>query len=168
MMIVRGVQTSFDQRVELRVLPYEQDRSTQHDVAARTLQPATGMKRIADLMTPQPWTVQLDDSLAVARQMLVEREIHHLPVLDGGNVVGMVTERDLSHMANRLGTVADVVVPATTVAADTALDNALDVMATNRSDAVIVTNEGTVEGIFTASDAVRELRDILRRRRARA
>lgn len=126
------------------------------------------MKRIADLMTPQPWTVQLDDSLAVARQMLVEREIHHLPVLDGGNVVGMVTERDLAHTANRLGTVADVVVPATTVAADTSLDSALDVMATKRSDALIVTHEGSVEGIFTASDAVRELRDVLRRRRARA
>jgi acetoin utilization protein AcuB len=126
------------------------------------------MKRIADLMTPQPWTVQLDDSLAIARQMLVEREIHHLPVLDGGTVVGMVTERDLAHATNRLGTVADVVVPATIVAADTALDNALDVMATSRSDAVIVTSEGAVEGIFTSSDAVRELRDVLRRRRARA
>jgi len=126
------------------------------------------MKCIADLMTPQPWTVQLDDSLAVARQMLVEREIHHLPVLDGGNVVGMVTERDLAHAANRLGTVADVVVPATIVAADMTLDKALDVMASSRADAVIVTSEVGVEGIFTATDAVRELRDVLRRRRASA
>src|SRR5262249_1394004 len=64
------------------------------------------MKRMLDVMTRQPWTVQLDDSLAVARRMIAEREIRHLPVLDGGVVVGMVTERDLASTRDRIGTVS--------------------------------------------------------------
>ena len=124
------------------------------------------MMRIADLMTTQPWTVQIDDSIAVARRMIAEREIHHLPVLDGNVVAGMVI--DLALAGDRLGTVADVMLPAHQVAADTPLDEVLDLMANQRFDAVVVTENGTVEGIFTASDAVRVLRDLLRRRRKHA
>ena len=69
-------------------------------------------------MTRQPWTVQLDDSLTVARRMMAEREIHHLPVLDGGIVVGMVTDRDLAGTQGRLGTVSDVMVRTHQVAVD--------------------------------------------------
>jgi acetoin utilization protein AcuB len=124
------------------------------------------MKRIADVMTPQPWTVQLDDSLAIARRMIAERDIHHLPVLDRGEVVGMVTERDLAHAANRLGTVADVMVSAHPVAIDAPIADVLDTMMTRGLDAVVVTSNAGVEGIYTASDAVRMLLETLRRRRA--
>lgn len=122
------------------------------------------MQRIRDLMTRQPWTVQLDDSLAVARRMIAEREIHHLPVLDGGEVVGIVTEPGLSHAADHLGTVEDVLESALTVSDDTPIDEVLDLMMSRRSDAVVVTGTdgGEVHGIFTATDAVRALREVLR------
>lgn len=124
------------------------------------------MKRIADVMTPQPWTVQVDDSLAIARRMVAERAIHHLPVVDGGEVVGMVTERDLAHARSRLGTVGDVMVPVHAASTDTPLDDVLDLMTTHGLDAVVVTSSAGVEGIYTASDAVRMLLERLRRRRA--
>jgi acetoin utilization protein AcuB len=126
------------------------------------------MKRIADLMTRQPWTVRIDDSLALARRMLAEREIHHLPVLDGGEVVGMVTERDLAFAADRLGTVSSAMAPVHCVATEMPVDEVLEMMTARRWDAVVVTSGGVVEGIFTASDAVRVLRDLLRRRTRRA
>jgi acetoin utilization protein AcuB len=125
------------------------------------------MTPIADVMTCQPWTVQLDDSLAVARRMVAEREIHHLPVLDGSVVVGMVDERGLAGAGDRLGVAADVVVPVHIVPETTPLDEVLDAMVAGRWDAVVVTRDGTVAGIFTASDAVRLLRDVLRDRRCR-
>ena len=124
------------------------------------------MKHIADVMTPQPWTVQLDDSLAIARRMIAERGIHHLPVLDGDEVVGMVTDRDLAHAANRLGTVADVMVSAHAVAMAAPIADVLDMMMAGGLDAVVVTSSEGVEGIYTASDAVRMLLETLRRRRA--
>lgn len=124
------------------------------------------MKRIGDLMTRQPWTVQLDDSVAVARRMLAEREIHHLPVLDGGKVVGMVTERDVGLAGDRLATVADVYVPVHLVDAKTQLRDVLELMTSKHADAVVVSSGGEVEGIFTASDALRVLADLVRKRAA--
>lgn len=126
------------------------------------------MKRIADHMTRQPWSVQLDDSIGVARQMLAQREIHHLPVLDGGRSVGMVTDRDLSLAADRIGaTVEAVMAPAHSVDQDATLADVLDAMVERRWDAVVVTaDDGRVEGIFTAMDAVRVLRDLTAKRRA--
>jgi acetoin utilization protein AcuB len=119
------------------------------------------MKQIADFMTRQPWTVLLDDSLAVARRMIAEREIRHLPVLDGRRVVGMVTERELAGAFDRMGTVADVMVPAHRVDAETPFGDVLDAMTTNRWDAVVVLGGEHVEGIFTETDAVRVLRDLV-------
>jgi acetoin utilization protein AcuB len=125
-------------------------------------------RRIGDFMTRQPWSVQLDDSLAVARQMLVEREIHHLPVLEAGRVAGILNARDVASAAQRIGaTVEQVMSPAHLVTADTPLAGVLDEMAAQPLDAVVVVDEqGGVEGIFTASDAVRVLRDLVRRRAA--
>jgi acetoin utilization protein AcuB len=125
------------------------------------------MKQISDFMTRQPWTVLLDDSLAVARRMIAEREIRHLPVLDGEEVVGMVTERDLVGAPDRHGTVADVMVAAHRVPAETPFGEVLDEMTTNRWDAVVVLGERRVEGIFTATDAVRVLRDLVQAPEAR-
>jgi acetoin utilization protein AcuB len=120
------------------------------------------MNRISDFMTRQLWTVQLDDSIAVARRMIAEREIHHLPVINRGAVVGMVTERDLALAADRLGTVADVVTAVECVEPDAGLDEVLDTMTERHLDSVVVTTDGAVEGIFTSSDAVRALRDALK------
>jgi len=119
------------------------------------------MKQIADFMTRQPWTVLLDDSLAVARRMIAEREVRHLPVLDGRRVVGMVTERELAGSLDRMGTVADVMVPAHRVDAETPFSDVLDAMTTHRWDAVVVLGGEHVEGIFTETDAVRVLRDLV-------
>jgi acetoin utilization protein AcuB len=128
------------------------------------------MKRIADYMTRQPWSVQLDDSIGVARQMLAQREIRHLPVLDGDRSVGMVTERELALAADRAGaTVEAVMAPAHSVDASASLADVLDAMLSRRWDAVVVTDEaGAVEGIFTAMDAVRLLRDQLVKVKRRA
>lgn len=114
-------------------------------------------------MTAQPWAVQIDDSVGVARQMLVEREIRHLPVLDAGELVGMVTERDLATATERVGAVVgDVMTSATPVEQETPLDEVLAHMLDARRDAVVVTEGGRVVGIFTAMDAVRLLRERLR------
>jgi acetoin utilization protein AcuB len=115
------------------------------------------MKTIANYMTSQPWAVQLDDSVAVAKQMLAAREIRHLPVLDGGRLVGMVTERDLA--GNRTATVDHVMASVREIDAATALDDALQIMLDENRDAVVVTEDGEVAGIFTAMDAVRVLFD---------
>lgn len=109
-------------------------------------------------MTKQPWSVQADDSVAVAREMLAERRAHHLPVLDGGKLVGLVTARELARPGNGHATpVEQVMTAALEVDASTTLTEALAAMLDRGRDAVVITRDGAIEGIFTAMDAVRVL-----------
>lgn len=126
------------------------------------------MLQIARYMTSQPWTVQSDDSLAVARQMMAEREIRHLPVLDGGMLVGLLTERAV-HFGLVGGPIARTAAEAMSSVhrayVDDPLASVVSKMAEHRWDAVVVMDErDRVAGIFTAMDAVRLLADLLWRR----
>jgi acetoin utilization protein AcuB len=46
-------------------------------------------------MTPDPVTVTVGASVADAAAILRDLEIRHLPVVDGGQLVGMISDRDL-------------------------------------------------------------------------
>jgi acetoin utilization protein AcuB len=124
------------------------------------------MRTIGHYMTHQPWSVQADDSIAVARLMLAQRQIRHLPVLDGGKLIGMVTDRELPKPGDGdATTVEQVMTFAQEVDASTAFADALELMEEGRRDAVVITTrEGGVAGIFTSMDAVRLLREKLRSR----
>src|SRR5689334_21146128 len=50
----------------------------------------------ADVMTPYPATVSADALLVDAIQLMADRHVRHLPVVDATNaVVGMLTDRDI-------------------------------------------------------------------------
>jgi acetoin utilization protein AcuB len=46
-------------------------------------------------MTPSLHSIGKDQPLAVAHRLMKEQRIRHLPVLDGGKLVGLISERDL-------------------------------------------------------------------------
>jgi predicted transcriptional regulator len=121
---------------------------------------------IRDFMTAQPWTVQADDSLALARSMLLERAIHHLPVANAGEVVGMVTPRDLATATERDFTVSHIMRPTRCVRGDATLAEVVETMTREHHDAIVVTDHGQIRGIFTNADALRVLAGILRARAA--
>ena len=123
-------------------------------------------ERIRDFMTPQPWIVQADDSLTLAREMLDARGAHHLPVVDAGKIVGIITASDLDRAGERRGTVADLMREVPCVSGTTHISDVLDLMTRECSDAVVVVGEDHVEGIFTTSDALRVLSQLLRRHAA--
>lgn len=52
--------------------------------------------RVRDLMTPDVVTVQPEDSIARAYDLMLDHRIRHLVVIDGdGDLIGLVTHRDL-------------------------------------------------------------------------
>jgi len=51
-----------------------------------------------DLMTPNPVTVAPEASLAEVWDLMREMEIRHVPVVQGGALVGMLSDRDLAHL----------------------------------------------------------------------
>jgi len=57
------------------------------DAAAHTVQ---------EWMSKDPATIDAEASVAVAIDLMLERGFRHLPVLDGGELVGVVSLRDLS------------------------------------------------------------------------
>jgi CBS domain-containing protein len=56
----------------------------------------------ADVMTEAPITVGPADSLIDATRLMSDHQIRHLPVVENGIVVGMLSERDLLPIADEL------------------------------------------------------------------
>lgn len=52
-------------------------------------------KRAEDMMSVQPVTVTPEDSVAHAASLMREAAVRHLPVLEGGELVGFVSIRDV-------------------------------------------------------------------------
>jgi CBS domain-containing protein len=50
--------------------------------------------RLADVMTPNPRTIHPDKSFAEALQMMYGGSFRHVPVVEDGRPVGMVSARD--------------------------------------------------------------------------
>jgi CBS domain-containing protein len=52
-------------------------------------------KMVADVMTHQPITIRKDASMAEAAEIMFENKIGGLPVVEDGQLVGIITESDL-------------------------------------------------------------------------
>ncbi len=58
------------------------------------------MVTVADVMTPNPITVMPDDSLRLARDRMAEGDFRRLPVVQGGRLVGIISNRDMRRVMN--------------------------------------------------------------------
>jgi CBS domain-containing protein len=56
---------------------------------------ALGELRVGDVMTRSPVTVSPDDDALAAARLMGERRIRHLPVVQDGNVLGILGIRDV-------------------------------------------------------------------------
>lgn len=115
-------------------------------------------------MTPVPFVVRPDDSLLTAHRMMVERNIRHLPVVQGGHLVGLLSERDiLSWSASgEPASVADAMTPDPfAVDITTPLKEVILTMTKRKLGSAIVTQRGRVVGLLTTVDALRLLAGFL-------
>ncbi|MBI4924962.1 MAG: CBS domain-containing protein [Bdellovibrio sp.] len=126
------------------------------------------MPKIRDFMTAQPHSIGKDIALKTALNMMRDYKIRHLPVQEGGKLIGLLTDRDLklaSAFQDAVNlTVEEVMTPDPyTVSPDVSFDEVVTTMSNHKYGCVIV-QETTdkVIGIFTAVDGLRVLGDILR------
>ena len=119
---------------------------------------------IQEVMTSQPVTIGRTETLATAHELMRENDVRHLPVLEHGELVGVVTQRDLYLLETIAGVdlredrVDDAMSnDAYAVPPDASLDQVTAEMATQRYGCAVVIERGRVIGIFTTTDALRIL-----------
>jgi acetoin utilization protein AcuB len=135
---------------------------------------ANEKKTVGDWMTKNPITVDAGASIIEAIHLLRERNIRRLPVVKGGRLVGLVTERMLlGYMPAKATTldqwemhyllsktpVTEAMNPSPhTVRADTPLAEAARLLHDRKLNGVIVVDDGgDMVGIMTTTNALEAL-----------
>lgn len=127
--------------------------------------------RISEWMTPAPVTVTPSTPMTKVHQLMVYRGIRHLPVVDDGRLVGIVTDRDvrtvqpspatsfatgeINYMLERLTVRAVMSRPVITVPPDGALADAVRLMLENKVGGLPVMDRERLVGIITEVDLLR-------------
>lgn len=112
-------------------------------------------------MTRHPHSIRVDEKAGTASKLMASLGVRHLPVLDGGQLVGVISDRDLK-IANESTRVSDVCIDEPyTVDIETSLFIVATTMSEKKIGSAIVTEDGRLAGIFTATDACRALADTL-------
>ncbi|MET0592909.1 MAG: CBS domain-containing protein [Polyangiaceae bacterium] len=119
---------------------------------------------IKKYMTRSPQTIGQEQTLQVAHNIMREHGVRHLPVLEGGKLVGLLSQRDL-HLVETLREVD----PATTTVdeamstdvyitgPDAGLDEVAAKMAEHKYGSAVIVERGKVLGMFTTIDALNAL-----------
>ena len=124
--------------------------------------------KVRDIMVKEVATLDINDELSLANDIMRLGRIRHLPVVDGGRLVGIVSERDLfrSSLAQALGygtkttreimktlSIKDVMVPeVVTIAPDAEACEAVQLMLDKKIGCVPVVDNHRLVGLITETD----------------
>jgi CBS domain-containing protein len=130
--------------------------------------------QVREIMSPDIEVVDRNDNLRTVEERMATKQLRHLPVLELGEVVGIVTQRDLfkAAMSSTMGygekaqqaylqsvRVKEIMVyPVVTVAPDTSVAAAADMMMNKGIGCLPVVEDQQLIGIVTKTDLLRCLR----------
>jgi len=134
------------------------------------IKPVRQYPTVKEFMTASPLTIAPTQSLSAAHKVMREHQVRHLPVLDGGHVVGIVSQRDLFLVESLPGaTPTEVQVEEAmvedlfTVSPDAPIGEVVEQMIEKKLGSAIVCHGDQVLGVFTTIDALRALHHLLER-----
>jgi CBS domain-containing protein len=121
-------------------------------------------KRIKDVMTPSPTTVEPDASVVEAARTMRERDTGIVPVVENGKLIGTVTDRDIVVRLIAEGrdpgsaTVREIAsTDLVTVDPQQDLDEGLRLMARHKVRRLpVVETDGRLVGIVSQADVARQ------------
>lgn len=126
---------------------------------------------IQKYMTVLPHTIGADQSLAKAEKMMTELHVRHLPVLDGGKLVGILTDRDVRLVESfkdvdpEKVTVDEAYSPEPYITEPGApLNKVCAEMANHKFGCALVVDNHKLVGIFTWVDALKALDHLMETR----
>jgi acetoin utilization protein AcuB len=114
-------------------------------------------------MTASPLPVEIDADIRTAEDLMLDHDVRHLPVLQDGVLVGVVSDRDIAGVWSVVNADPDKHIQVRsicsldlyTVEVGEKLDHVLMEMAERRIGSAVVTQDEKIVGIFTATDACR-------------
>jgi acetoin utilization protein AcuB len=128
---------------------------------------------IMAVMTPFPYSVNIDESIVRAEEIMRLHGVRHVPVEEDGEIVGIATQRDIGRLVNpaldasgraRIQVRRICVRDPYIVDLDERLDRVLLEMADRHLGSALVVRKGKLVGIFTVTDACRVLAQVLHSR----
>ncbi len=125
------------------------------------------MPQVQKFMTPMPHSIGLKQPIRAALDLMRDHGIRHLPVQEGGELVGILTDRDVK-LAGSFAeldqvSVEEVMTPDPySVTPQSPVDQVVLEMAAHKYGCALVKQEnGKLVGIFTSTDALRVLGETL-------
>ena len=122
---------------------------------------------ISSYMSPLTVSIGVDQCLKTASSKMHEHRIRHLPVLDGGRLVGVVSERDVTWLAS-LGTDPSTIQVSEAmsdipylVRASADAREVVQKMHDEKLGSALIEEDGKPVGIFTTTDALQLCADLL-------
>jgi CBS domain-containing protein len=107
------------------------------------------------------WSVPSDATVYTAMQMMADKDVGALLIMDGSQFVGVVSERDyarkviLQGRSSKDTLVRDIATETLiTISPDCSVDEAMRIITTNRIRHLPVVAEGTVKGMISIGDLV--------------
>lgn len=122
-------------------------------------------------MTYTPKSIGFDQTLSQASEFMRKLHLRHLPVLKGGELVGILTDRDIKlamsfkDVDSNTMTVEEALTPDPYFTSPTApLNEVVANMAEHKYGCALVIDHGKLVGIFTETDAYKALAELLETR----
>ncbi len=123
---------------------------------------------ISKYMTTLPHTIGADQSLAKAEEMMAKLRVRHLPVLAGGKLVGILSDRDVRLVESfkdvdpRAVSVAEAYTEDPYITSpESSLAEVCAEMASNKFGCALVCDNHKLVGIFTWVDALNAFNELL-------
>ena len=114
------------------------------------------------LKSKDVWTISPDAPVLDAIRMMAERGVGALPVVQGSELVGIISERDYARKVFLLGRssaetpVRDVMSsPVVTISSDQAVHNCMEIMTDQRIRHLPVVEKGRLIGMISIGDIVK-------------
>ncbi len=126
---------------------------------------------IKTVMTPFPYSIDVDATIEKARRFMREHNLRHLPVTENQKLIGVLSDRDIKlylghdfdYPKEKEAKVRDVYLDNPYIVdLNERLDIVLNNMAEKNIDSVLVTRNDKLAGVFTSTDACKSYADYLR------
>jgi acetoin utilization protein AcuB len=125
--------------------------------------------QVADIMTRNPITGRADHTVGEVLEVMLDKDIRHLPIVAGQELIGMVSDRDLrvfsrDAMSDAAGARARLMTPVgkvmsgdvVTVETEDDIDEVIELMVESKIGAVpVVDPDGALVGIVSTIDVLR-------------